>query len=44
MERFGATQNSSAAQDYIGLYGSDATLLSESLEYVQRSATQIHKA
>ena len=34
----------SAAQDYIGLYGGDAKLLSESLEYVQRTATQILKA
>ncbi len=34
----------SAAQDYIGLYGGDATLLNESLEYVQRTATQILNA
>ena len=34
----------SAAQDYIGLYGGDAKLLSESLEYVQRAATQILNA
>ena len=34
-------QTGSAAQDYIGLYGGDAQLLSESLEYVQRTATQI---
>jgi antirestriction protein ArdC len=34
----------SAAQDYIGLYGGDANLLSESLEYVQRTATQILNA
>ena len=34
----------SAAQDYIGLYGGDAKLLSESLEYVQRTATQILNA
>ena len=34
-------QTGSAAQDYIGLYGGDAKLLSESLEYVQRTATQI---
>ena len=34
----------SAAQDYIGLYGGDAKLLSESLECVQRTATQILKS
>jgi hypothetical protein len=34
----------SAAQDYIGLYGGDAKLLSESLEYVQRTATRILNA
>jgi antirestriction protein ArdC len=34
-------ETGSAAQDYIGLYGGDAKLLSESLEYVQRTATQI---
>jgi len=34
----------SAAQDYIGLYGGDAKLLGESLEYVQRTATQILNA
>lgn len=34
----------SAAQDYIGLYGGDAKLLSESLEYVRRTATQILNA
>jgi len=34
----------SAAQDYIGLYGGDAKLLSESLEYAQRTATQILNA
>lgn len=34
----------SAAQDYIGLYGGDAKLLSESLEYVQRTSTQILNA
>jgi hypothetical protein len=34
-------ETGSAAQDYIGLYGGDATLLSESLEYVRRTATQI---
>jgi antirestriction protein ArdC len=30
-----------AAQDYIGLYGGDAKLLSESLQYVQQTASQI---
>lgn len=34
-------ETGSASQDYIGLYGGDAKLLSESLEYVQRTATQI---
>ncbi|MGH7743910.1 MAG: ArdC-like ssDNA-binding domain-containing protein [Candidatus Dormibacteria bacterium] len=34
-------ETGSAAQDYIGLYGGDAKLLSESLEYVQRTAIQI---
>jgi hypothetical protein len=34
----------SSAQDYIGIWGGDAKLLSESLEYVQRTATQILKA
>ena len=34
-------ETGSAAQDYIGLYGGDAKLLSESLEYVQRTSTQI---
>ena len=34
----------SAAQDYIGVWGGDAKLLSESLEYVQRTTTQILKA
>ena len=34
----------SAAQDYIGLYGGDAKLLGDSLEYVQRTATQILNA
>jgi len=34
-------ETGSAAQDYIGLYGGDAKLLSESLEYIQRTATQI---
>jgi hypothetical protein len=31
----------SAARDYIGLYGGDAKLLSESLEHVQRTPTHI---
>jgi hypothetical protein len=31
----------SAAQDYIGLYGGDPKLLSESLDYVQRTSTHI---
>jgi len=34
-------ETGTAAQDYIGLYGGDAKLLSESLEYVKRTATQI---
>jgi antirestriction protein ArdC len=33
-----------AAQDYIGLYGGDAKLLSESLQYVQQTASQILNA
>jgi hypothetical protein len=37
-------ETGSAAQDYIGLYGGDAELLSESLEYVQRTATQVLSA
>ena len=37
-------ETGSAAQDYIGLYGGDAKLLSDSLEYVQRTATQILNA
>ena len=37
-------ETGSAAQDYIGLYGGDAKLLGESLEYVQRTATQILNA
>jgi antirestriction protein ArdC len=37
-------ETGSAAQDYIGLYGGDAKLLCESLEYVQRTATQILNA
>ncbi|HEV2386927.1 MAG TPA: hypothetical protein VGS20_06680 [Candidatus Acidoferrales bacterium] len=37
-------ETGSAAQDYIGLYGGDAKLLNESLEYVHRTATQILNA
>lgn len=37
-------ETGSAAQDYIGLYGGDAKLLGESLEYVQRTATQLLNA
>src|SRR5579863_6478432 len=37
-------ETGSAAQDYIGLYGGDAKLLGESLEYVQQTATQILNA
>jgi antirestriction protein ArdC len=37
-------ETGSAAQDYIGLYGGDGKLLAESLEYVQRTATQILNA
>lgn len=37
-------ETGSAAQDYIGLYDGDAKLLSESLEYVQRTSTQILNA
>ena len=37
-------ETGSAAQDYIGLYGGDAKLLGESLEYVQHTATQILSA
>ena len=37
-------ETGSAAQDYIGLYGGDAKLLSESLEYVRRTSTQILNA
>jgi antirestriction protein ArdC len=33
-----------AAQDYIGLYGGDATLLAESLQYVQQASSQILNA
>jgi hypothetical protein len=39
-----ALETGSAAQDYIDLYGGDAKLLSESLEYIQRTATQIPNA
>lgn len=34
-------ETGSAAQGYIGLYGGDAKLLGESLEYVQRTASHI---
>jgi hypothetical protein len=34
-------ETGSAAQDYIGLYGGDASLLSESLDYVQRTSIHI---
>lgn len=37
-------ETGTAAQDYIGLYGGDAKLLNESLEYVQRTATEILNA
>ena len=37
-------ETGSAAQDYIGLYGGDAMLLSDSLKRVQRTATQILNA
>jgi hypothetical protein len=37
-------ETGSAAQDYLGLYGGDAKLLSESLEFVQQTATQILNA
>src|SRR4029077_198042 len=37
-------ETGSAAQDYIGLYGGDAKLLAESLEDIQRTATQILNA
>jgi N-terminal domain of anti-restriction factor ArdC len=33
-----------AAQDYIGLYGGDAKLLAESLQYVQQASSQILNA
>jgi len=34
-------ETGSAAQDYIQLYEGDAKLLSESLEYIQHTATRI---
>jgi hypothetical protein len=37
-------ETGSAAQDYMGLYGGDADLLSESLEYIQGTLTQILNA
>jgi len=37
-------ETGTAAQDYIGLYGGDAKLLNESLEYIQRTATHILNA
>ena len=37
-------ETGSAAQDYIGLYGGDAKLSGESVEYVQRTVTQIRTA
>ena len=37
-------ETGTAAQDYIGLYGGDAKLLNESLEYVQWTASQILNA
>jgi hypothetical protein len=37
-------ETGSAAQDYIGLYGGEAKLLRERLEYIQRTATQILNA
>ena len=37
-------ETGSAAQDYIGLYGGDAKLLGESLEYIQRTTNQILNA
>jgi len=39
-----ALETGSAAQDYIGLYGGDAKLFGESLEYVQWTATKILNA
>jgi DNA transposition AAA+ family ATPase len=37
-------ETGSAAQDYIQLYEGDAKLLSESLEYIQQTATRILNA
>ena len=37
-------ETGSAAQDYIGLYGGDGKLLIESLEYIQRTSTEILNA
>ena len=37
-------ETGSAAQDYIQLYEDDAKLLTESLEHIQRTATQILNA
>ncbi|HTT18262.1 MAG TPA: ArdC family protein [Candidatus Sulfotelmatobacter sp.] len=37
-------ETGSASQDYIGLYGGDAKVLNESLEYVQRTASHILNA
>jgi antirestriction protein ArdC len=37
-------ETGTAAQDYIGLYGGDAKLLNESLQYIQETATQILKS
>jgi antirestriction protein ArdC len=37
-------ETGSAAQDYIGLYGGDAKLLNESLEYIQQTASRILNA
>jgi hypothetical protein len=37
-------ETGSAAQDYIGVYGGDAKLHSEGLEYIQRTATQVLNA
>ena len=37
-------ETGTAAQDYIGLYGGDAQLLAESLQYVQQASSQILNA
>ena len=37
-------ETGSAVQDYIGLYEGDTKLLTESLEYIQRTATHILNA